>query len=69
MGRHHVVGVEGVDDTLFGLTEGACAGDATQHEEAEVVGVDCRETINHLTCLIVVVERLPQEVDIVTEEG
>jgi hypothetical protein len=61
-----VVGVEGVNDTLFGPTEGAGAGYATQHE-AEVVGVDGRGTMNHLTCLIVVIERLPHEVDIVTE--
>jgi hypothetical protein len=52
---------------LFGLTERAGAGDATQHDEAEVVGVDGRGTINHLTCLIVVIERLPREVDIVIE--
>jgi hypothetical protein len=67
MSRQHVVGVEGVNDTLFGLTERVGAGYATQHEEAEVVGVDGRGTINHLTCLIVVIERLPHEVDIVTE--
>jgi hypothetical protein len=26
--------VERVDDTLFGLTTGACAGDATKHEKS-----------------------------------
>jgi hypothetical protein len=41
--------------------------EATHHEEAEVVGVDGCETINHMTCLIVVIERLPKEIDIVTE--
>jgi hypothetical protein len=64
----HVVGVEGVNDTLFGLTERAGAGYATQHEKTEVVGVDGRGTINHLTCLVVVIERLSQEVDVVREE-
>jgi hypothetical protein len=63
----HVVGVEGVNDTLLGLTERAGAGYATQHEEAEVVGVDGRGTINQLTCLDVVIERLSHEVDIVSK--
>jgi hypothetical protein len=52
---------------LFGLTERTDVGYATQHEEAEVVGVDGRGTINQLTCLVVVIERLPHEVDIVSE--
>jgi hypothetical protein len=63
----HVVGVEGVNDTLFGLAERAGVGNATQHEEAKVVGLDGRGTINHMTCFIVVIERLPHEADIVTE--
>jgi hypothetical protein len=67
IGKQQVVGVEVVNGTLFGLTERAGAGYAPQHEEAEVVGVDGRGTINHLTCLIVVIERLPHEVDTVTE--
>jgi hypothetical protein len=33
IGGQQVVGVEGVNDTLFGLAERAGAGDATQHEE------------------------------------
>jgi hypothetical protein len=41
--RHHVVGVEGVNDTLLGMTKRTGAGYATQHEEAEVEGVDDRE--------------------------
>jgi hypothetical protein len=49
------------------MTEVAVAGYATHHEEAEVVGVDGRGTVNHLICLIVVIERVPHEVDIVTE--
>jgi hypothetical protein len=52
---------------LFSLTERAGVENTTQHEEAEVVGVDGRGAINHLTCLVVVIERLPHEVDIVTE--
>jgi hypothetical protein len=60
IGGQHVVGVEGVNDTLLGL-----AGYATQHEEAEVVGVDGRGTVNQLTCFIIVIERLPHEVDVV----
>jgi hypothetical protein len=49
------------------LSERAGAGNATQHEEAEVVGVDGRGAINHVTCLVVVIERLPLEVDIFSE--
>jgi hypothetical protein len=64
---HKVVGVEGVNGTLFSLTERAGAGNATQHEEAEVVGVDGRGTINELTSCIVVIERLSHEVDIVSK--
>jgi hypothetical protein len=65
--RHKVVGFKGVDDTLFSLAEGAGVRDATQHEEAEVVGVNGCGAINHLAILIVVIERLPHEVDTVTE--
>jgi hypothetical protein len=65
IGGHEVVGVEGFNDTLLGLTERAGAGDATEHEEAKVVGVDGRG-INQLTCLIVVIERVRHAVDIVT---
>jgi hypothetical protein len=65
--RQHVGCIEGVNDTLFSLTEGAGDGNATQHEEAEVVGVDGRGAINHATSLIVVIERVPHKVDIVTE--
>jgi hypothetical protein len=63
--RQHIVGVEGVNDTLFCLTERAGAGYATQHEDTEVVGVGGRGIIHHLTCLVVVIERLSHEVDIV----
>jgi hypothetical protein len=63
----HVVCVERVDDTLLGLTVWAVAGNTAQHEETEVVRVDGSGTINHLTCLVVVVERLPHVVDTVTE--
>jgi hypothetical protein len=65
--RQHVVCVEGVNDTLFSPTEGAGARNTTQHEDAEVVGVDGRGAINYLTGLVVVIKRLPHEVDIVTE--
>jgi hypothetical protein len=37
------------------------------HEETEVVRMDDSGTINHQTGLVVVVERLPHVVDIVTE--
>jgi hypothetical protein len=63
-----VVCVEGVNDTLLALTERAGARNATQHEKAEVVGVYGRGFINHLTCLVVVIERLPHEVDIVIKK-
>jgi hypothetical protein len=49
------------------MTVWACAGNTAQHEEAEVVGVDGSGAINHLTCLVVVIERLPHVMDIVTE--
>jgi ribulose bisphosphate carboxylase small subunit len=64
---HHVVCVEHVDDARFGLTVWAGARNTAQHEETEVVGVNGSGTINHLTSLVVVVERLPHVVDIVTE--
>jgi hypothetical protein len=64
---HEVVRVKSVNGTLFGLTERAGAGDATQHEEAEVVRVYGRGSIDHLTGLVVVIERLPHEVDIFSE--
>jgi hypothetical protein len=70
---HHVISgeqvvcVERVDDALFGVIVWACAGNTAQHEETEVVGVNGSGTINNLTCLVAVVERLPHVVDIVTE--
>jgi hypothetical protein len=70
---HHVISgqqvvcVERVDDALFGLTVWAGVGNTARHEETEVVGVNGSGTINHLTYLVVVVERLPHVVDIVTE--
>jgi hypothetical protein len=67
IGGQHVVGVEDVNDTLFGLAEKAGARDATQHEEAKVGGVDGRRTINLLTCFMIVIERLPHEVDVVSQ--
>jgi hypothetical protein len=63
----HVVCVERVDDALFGVTVWAGTRNTALHEETEVVGVNGSGTINHLTCLVVVVERLPHVVDIVTE--
>jgi hypothetical protein len=70
---HHVISgqrvvcVERVDDALFGLTVWDGAGNTAQHEETEVVRVNGSGTINHLTCLVVVVERLLHVVDIVNE--
>jgi hypothetical protein len=37
---HDVVSVECVDDALFGMAEGALAGNAAQHEETRVVRVN-----------------------------
>jgi hypothetical protein len=62
-----VVCVERVDDAMLGLTVWTVAGNTAQHEESEVVRVDGSGTINHLIGLVVVVERLPHVVDIVTE--
>jgi hypothetical protein len=67
IGGQRISGVERVNYTLFGLTERAGARDATQHEEAEVVGMDGRGTINKLIDLIIIIERLPHEVDVVSE--
>jgi hypothetical protein len=64
---HQVVCVERVDDALFGQTVWAGVGNTEQHEETEAVGVNGSGTINHLTSLVVVVERLPHVVDIITE--
>jgi hypothetical protein len=64
--RQEVVSVEGVNDTLHALSKRAGARNATQHEEAEVVAVYGRGSINHLTFLVVVIERLLHEVDIVS---
>jgi hypothetical protein len=52
---------------MLGLTVWTVAGDTAQHEETEVVRVDGSGTINHLTSLVVVIERLPHVVDIVTK--
>ena len=49
------------------LAERAGARNATQHEEAEVAGVDGRGIINKLTCVIVVIERLSHKVDVVNQ--
>jgi hypothetical protein len=49
------------------LSQRAGAGNVTQDEEAEVVGVDGRGAVNHMTCLDVVIERMPHEVDIFSE--
>jgi hypothetical protein len=62
-----VVTVESDNDTLLGLTERAGAGNATQHGEAEALRMYGRGSINHLICLVVVIERLPHEVDIVNK--
>jgi hypothetical protein len=62
-----VVYVERVDDALLGMTVWAGAGNTAQHEETEVVTVNGSGAINHMTGLVVVVERLPHVVDIVTE--
>jgi hypothetical protein len=62
-----VVCVERVVDALFGMTVWTVAGNTAQHEETEVVRMDGSGTINHLTGLVVVVERLPHVADIVTE--
>jgi hypothetical protein len=45
----------------------AGARNTAQDEETEVVRVDGSGAINHLKCLVVVVERLSHVVDIVTE--
>jgi hypothetical protein len=63
----HVVCVESVSDALFSVTVWPVAGDTAEHEETEVVGVDGSGAINHLVGLVVVIERLPRVVDIVTE--
>jgi hypothetical protein len=49
------------------MTVWTVAGNTAQHEETEVLRVDGSGAINHLTSLVVVVERLPHVVDIVTD--
>jgi hypothetical protein len=65
VGGHEVICVEGVDDTLLCLSERTVVGYATQHEHAQIVGLDGCRTINYLADFIVVIERLPHEVDVV----
>jgi hypothetical protein len=65
--RQHVVGVEGVNGTFFGVTERAGARYVTQHEEAEAVGVDGRRPIYELACFVVLIKSLHEEVGIVSQ--
>jgi hypothetical protein len=65
VGGHEVVFVKRVDDTLFRLAERSVAGYATQHEQSQIVEVDGRGTVNQLAGFIVVIKRLPHEVDVV----
>jgi hypothetical protein len=67
IGGHEVVCVEGINDTRLGLAERAVAGNAAQHEEAKVVGVDGRKLIYELACFIVLIKCLLEEVDIVSQ--
>jgi hypothetical protein len=60
-----VVGIEGVDDALFGMARGSVAGYTPQHEHAHVVRVDGCGAINQLASCIIVIKRLPLEVDVV----
>jgi hypothetical protein len=47
------------------LAERASAGYATQHEQAQIMRVDGCIPINRFAGFVVVVERLPREVDVV----
>jgi hypothetical protein len=40
------------------MTVWAVAGNTAQYEETEIMRMDVSGAINHLTCLVVVVERL-----------
>jgi hypothetical protein len=60
-----VVGVERVDDTLFGLNKIASARDVAEHEESHVVRMDGCRAIDHLAGLVVVVKRMTHEVDVI----
>jgi hypothetical protein len=64
---HEVVSVEGVDDALFGMAEGAVDGNTAQDEETQVVRVECGLAINHLTCFVAVIESLPHGVEVLGE--
>jgi hypothetical protein len=66
IGGHEVVYVDGINHTLLGLPEGAGAGNAAQHEEPKVVWVDCCRLIYELTSFIVLIECLPEEVNVVS---
>jgi hypothetical protein len=67
---HHLIGgqeafcVEDINHTLLGLAEGAGARNAAQHEEAKVVWVDGCRPIYELTSFVVLIECLPEEVDV-----
>jgi hypothetical protein len=63
---HEVVCVEGINHTLLGLAEGAGPGNAAQHEEAKVVWMDGCRPIYELTGIVVLIECLPEEVDVVS---
>jgi hypothetical protein len=67
VGRQDVVLVEGVNDALFGLAEGAGARNATQHEEAQVARVNGRRAINNITGFIAIIESHAYEVDVFSE--
>jgi hypothetical protein len=67
IGGQEVVCVEGNNHTLLCLTEGAGARNAAQHEEAKVVWVDGCRPIFELACFVVLIECLPEEVDVVSQ--
>jgi hypothetical protein len=62
----HVVCVECVNDALLSPTVRPVVGITAHHGETEVVGVDGGGAISHMAYLVVVIERLPHVVDIVT---
>jgi hypothetical protein len=62
--REEVVGVERVDDTLFGHTEVAGVRDVGEHEESHVVRMNGSIAIYHIEGLVVVDKGLAHEVDL-----
>jgi hypothetical protein len=64
IGGHEIVCVEGINNTLLNVAEGAGAGNAAQHEEAKVVWVGGYIPIYEMAGFTILIECLHEEVDV-----